>query len=220
MKDTERRNPTLAKTTTRPKDKEGLLVCVSGPSGVGKGTVIAKVRERMPFVHHSVSVTTRPKRPDEVEGVSYFFRTEKEFKEMIERDEILEYDIYLGNYYGTPLPPLLERIERGQDVLFDLTVPGSISLMNHFKTAVTIFLLPPTVDHLRARLEARGTESREIMDRRIHQASLEIPQAALFEYVIINEDVDRAAGQILTIIEAEKLRYIRQLDVEKDILLK
>ena len=199
-------------------EREGLLVSVSGPSGVGKGTVIERVRQKLPTISHSVSVTTRPKRLSEQEGISYFFRSTEEFKEMMARGEILEYDIYLNNYYGTPLPPLREMVKQGKDVLFDLTVSGSLALMEQFQNAVTIFLLPPSVSHLRARLENRGTEPPEVIERRVLEASVEIPKADLFEYVLINDDVERTANRILAIIEAEKHRYIRKIGVEDRIL--
>jgi len=198
--------------------RDGLLVTVSGPSGVGKGTIIAKVRENLPDIAHSVSVTTRPCRANEKDGVSYFFRTEEEFKAMMKKGEILEYDLYLNHYYGTPLPPLMKMIHEGRDVLFDLTVSGSLALMEKYQNAVTIFLLPPSMTDLRERLEKRGTESKEIIERRILEASVEIPKADLFEYVIINDNIESAAARIISIIEAEKYKYSRQIGIEERIL--
>lgn len=198
--------------------RKGLLVSVSGPSGVGKGTVIDKVRERMPDIAHSVSVTTRPMREHEVEGVSYFFRTKEQFQEMMARGEILEYDIYLNNYYGTPIPPLLKLIEEGRDVLFDLTVSGSLALMEQYKDAITIFLLPPSLSELRSRLEKRATETQEVIERRLLEASVEIPKAYLFNYVVINDELEKAADRIMAIIEAEKHKYSRQIGIEERIL--
>lgn len=198
--------------------RKGLLVSVSGPSGVGKGSVIDKVRELLPEIAHSVSVTTRSMRENEVEGVSYFFRTEEEFKKMMAAGEILEHDIYCNNYYGTPLPPLLSHINCGRDVLFDLTVSGSLALMEHYADAVTIFLLPPSMSELRRRLEKRGTESKEVIERRLLEASVEIPKADLFNYVVMNDDLDKAAARIIAIIEAEKHKYARQIGIEERIL--
>jgi len=198
--------------------RKGLLVSVSGPSGVGKGTVIDKVRERLPDIAHSVSVTTRPMRDNEEEGVSYFFRTVDEFQAMMARGEILEHDIYLNNYYGTPLAPLLKLINEGRDVLFDLTVSGSLALMENYRDAVTIFLLPPSMSELRRRLENRATESPEVIERRLLEASVEIPKVDLFNYVVINDDLDKAADRIIAIIEAEKHKYSRQIGIEERIL--
>ena len=198
--------------------RKGLLVSVSGPSGVGKGSVIDKVRERLPDIAHSVSVTTRPIRENETEGVSYFFRTEQQFKKMMAEGEILEHDIYLNNYYGTPLTPLLKMINEGRDVLFDLTVSGSLALMENYADAVTIFLLPPSMSELRCRLVKRATESPEVIERRLLEASVEIPKVDLFNYVVINDDLDRSADQIIAIIEAEKHKYSRQIGIEERIL--
>ena len=206
-----------AECNLRPT-RRGLLVSVSGPSGVGKGSVIDKVRERLPDIAHSVSVTTRPMRENETEGISYFFRTEAEFKKMMADEQILEHDIYCNNYYGTPLPPLIDHINCGRDVLFDLTVSGSLALMEHYKDAVTIFLLPPSISELRNRLIKRGTESSEIIERRLLEASVEIPKADLFNYVVVNDDLEKAADRIIAIIEAEKHKYSRQIGIEDRIL--
>ena len=204
--------------TAAEQTRKGLLVSVSGPSGVGKGSVIDKVRERLPDIAHSVSVTTRPMRDNEIEAVSYFFRSEKQFKEMMAEGEILEHDIYLNNYYGTPLTPLLKLINDGRDVLFDLTVSGSLALMESYPDAVTIFLLPPSMTELRCRLEKRATESHEVIERRLLEASVEIPKVDLFNYVVINDDLDKAADRIIAIIEAEKHKYSRQIGIEERIL--
>jgi guanylate kinase len=202
------------------KTRKGLLVSVSGPSGVGKGTLIDKVREKVPDIAHSVSVTSRVKRACETEGVSYFFKTEEEFKEMMKNGEILEHDIYLNNYYGTPLSPLLAHIKEGRDVLFDLTVSGSLTLKERYPEAVTIFLLPPTLSELKARLIYRGSETEEVIERRLLEASVEIPKADLFDYVVMNDSVELAAGRIIAIIEAEKHKYFRQIGIEDRILEK
>jgi guanylate kinase len=198
--------------------RKGLLVSVSGPSGVGKGTVIQRVRDRIPDIAHSVSVTSRERREREIEGVSYFFKTKEEFQRMLANDEILEYDIYLNHYYGTPIAPLIELINAGRDVLFDLTVCGSLALKEKFPEAVTIFLLPPSMSDLRDRLVRRGTECIEVIERRLLEASVEIPKADLFDYAVINDDLERASDRIIAIIEAEKYRYIRQIGIEDRIL--
>ena len=198
--------------------RKGLLVSVSGPSGVGKGTVIQRVRDQIPDIAHSVSVTSRERREREIEGVSYFFKTKEEFQRMLANDEILEYDIYLNHYYGTPIAPLIELINAGRDVLFDLTVCGSLALKEKFPEAVTIFLLPPSMSDLRDRLVRRGTECIEVIERRLLEASVEIPKADLFDYAVINDDLERASNRIIAIIEAEKYRYIRQIGIEDRIL--
>ena len=140
--------------------KSGILLCVSGPSGVGKGTVIRRLRELRPGLVHSISATTRPMRPGEVDGVSYHFVTRERFEQMISSGEVLEYDEYCGNYYGTPLTSLLDSLSEGADVVMDVTVPGSLSVIDRMPEAVSIFLLPPSFSELRRRLENRGTEAK------------------------------------------------------------
>jgi guanylate kinase len=198
--------------------RKGLLIAVSGPSGVGKGTVIERIREVLPNIAHSVSVTSRDKRDYEIDGVSYFFKTDEEFTEMMRNGEILEHDIYLNHYYGTPIKPLLEMVQTGKDVLFDLTVSGSLALKEYCPDAVTIFLLPPSMTELKKRLSKRGTESAAVIKKRLMEASVEIPKADLFDYAIINDEVDLATDRIISIIKAERYRYFRQAGIENKIL--
>ena len=148
----------------------GLIVSISGPSGVGKGTIIAKLREMIPDFGQSISVTSRDPRGEEKDGVEYYFRTKDEFEKLIAEGEIIEYDVYVGNYYGTPLTPLITMSGKGQDVLLDLTVAGSLALKEKFEETVTIFLLPPSIEELGNRLRGRGTETEEQVVKRLGQA--------------------------------------------------
>ena len=195
--------------------KKGLIISVSGPSGVGKGTVLAQIRKDNPGFGQSVSVTTRGPREGEQEGREYFFRSKDEFMKLVEEKEILEYDEYVGNFYGTPASPLFAMSDGGTDVLLDLTIAGSMALKDKFEQAVTVFLLPPSFDELRRRLEGRGTESQDIVDKRLLQAREEIVHADSFDYVVTNETVEQAAGDIEAIIRAEKLRYARNKGIEE-----
>lgn len=196
--------------------RKGLLISVSGPSGAGKGTVLAKVKEMNPGAGNSISVTTREPRGGETEGVEYYFRTKEEFMKMFEEGEILEYDEFVGQYYGTPTIPLQEMSEAGQDVLLDLTIAGSLCLKENFEQAVTIFLLPPSMAELENRLRGRSTESEEAIKARLATASEEIAQAANFDYVVVNDQIEDAANKIDAIIKAEKCRYNRNIDIEKE----
>ena len=205
-------------------DFRGLIVAVSGPSGVGKGTVLAKVEELLEkanpgSVGHSISVTTRSPRGQEKDGVEYYFRTKEEFEQMIKDDEIVEYDTYVDNYYGTPAGPLKEMVTKGQDVLFDITIEGSLALNRKFDVdTVTIFILPPSMEELESRLRGRGTETEEKVRKRLAQAKEEIGRAGEFEYLVTNGDIDTAAGEIVAIITAEKLKASKNIDTAKALL--
>lgn len=204
-------------------ENRGLIVAVSGPSGVGKGTVLARVEELIEqanpgSVGHSISVTTRAPRGQEKDGVEYYFRTKEEFEQMIADGKIVEYDKYVDNYYGTPSEPLEKMIDKGQDVLFDITIEGSLALDRKFgDDAATIFILPPSMDELENRLRGRGTETEEKIMLRMAQAKNEIKRAGEFEYIITNDDVERAAQDILAIIKSEKLKASRNINAIKEI---
>ncbi|MCR5287435.1 MAG: guanylate kinase [Saccharofermentans sp.] len=205
-------------------DFRGLIVAVSGPSGVGKGTVLARVEELLEqanpgSVGHSISVTTRAPRGQEQDGVEYYFRTKEEFEQMIKDDEIVEYDTYVDNYYGTPAEPLRKMVTKGQDVLFDITIEGSLALNRKFDVdTVTIFILPPSMEELEDRLRGRGTETEEKIRKRLAQAKEEIGRAGEFEYLVTNADIDTAAKEIVAIITAEKLKASKNIDTAKALL--
>lgn len=187
----------------------GLLISISGPSGVGKNTVITEVRKQFPDFRHSVSVTTRkPRTIDaegnlEQEGVHYFFRSRDEFLQMAGMGEILEYDEFAGNLYGTPSGPLKEMVDKGQNVLLDLTIAGSLALKEKFgDEAVTVFLAPPSLTALRERLEGRGSEPPEVIERRLKQAEVELKKADRFDYIVVNDDLDEAVARVEDIIRS------------------
>lgn len=202
----------------------GLIVAVSGPSGVGKGTVLARVEELLEqadpgSVGHSISVTTRAPRGQEQDGVEYYFRTKEEFEKMIEEGKIVEYDTYVDNYYGTPSEPLEKMLDKGQDVLFDITIEGSLALNRQFDVdTVTIFILPPSMEVLEERLRGRGTETEEKIQKRLVQAKEEIGRADEFEYLVTNDDIETAARQIVSIMTAEKLKASKNIDTAKALL--
>ncbi len=200
------------------RQQQGLLVCVSGPSGVGKGTVIRRLRELEADILHSISVTTRQQRPGEKAGVSYHFLTRAQFEQMIADGGMLEYDEYCGNYYGTPIQPLEEAIAAGIDVVMDVTVPGSLAVLEKMPAAVSVFLLPPSFAELQRRLASRGTESAEEVRRRLEKARSELGKAPLFNYVVTNDDVETAALAIRAIIQAERCRYQRQAGIEQALI--
>ncbi|MBR0394930.1 MAG: guanylate kinase [Clostridiales bacterium] len=204
-------------------DFRGLIVAVSGPSGVGKGTVLARVEELLEqanpgSVGHSISVTTRAPRGQEKDGVEYYFRTTEQFEQMIKDGKIVEYDKYVDNYYGTPSDPLAEMVGKGQDVLFDITIDGSLALNRKFDDdTVTIFILPPSMEVLENRLRGRGTETEEKIQKRLEQAKSEIRRAGEFEYIVTNDDIEKAARDILAIITAEKLKASKNIHTAKEL---
>lgn len=194
---------------------KGLMISVSGPSGVGKGTIINEVRKLFPECKHSISVTTRAPRGEEQDGVEYYFRTKEEFEKLLSEGEILEYDKYVDNYYGTPATPLIEKSNNGFDVLLDITIAGSLALKKKFPQAVTVFILPPSFAQLEERLKGRGTESEELVAKRLAKAREEVLSAEKFDYVVVNDDLQTAVDSIVSIMKAEKLRYDRQSGIEK-----
>ena len=204
-------------------DFRGLIVAVSGPSGVGKGTVLARVEELLEqanpgSVGHSISVTTRAPRGQEKDGVEYYFKTTEQFEQMIKDGKIVEYDKYVDNYYGTPSDPLAEMVGKGQDVLFDITIEGSLALNRKFDDdTVTIFILPPSMEVLENRLRGRGTETEEKIQKRLEQAKSEIKRAGDFEYIVTNDDIEKAARDILAIITAEKLKASKNIHTAKEL---
>ncbi len=197
---------------------KGLLISVSGPSGTGKGSVLAKVKEQNPSFGTSISVTTREPRDGEKDGVDYYFKSKDEFMKMYEEGEILEYDEFVGNYYGTPTVALQEMSEEGTDVLLDLTIAGSMALKENFEQSVTIFLLAPSYEELEKRLRGRGTDSDEAIKARLEMARQETNYVGHFDYVVVNDDIEEAANKILAIIKAEKCRCARNNDLLEDVI--
>lgn len=204
--------------TKRIIPPKGLVICVSGPSGVGKGTVIADVLRRKTSMKHSISITTRKPRKGEIDGKDYIFTTPEHFEQLIEAGEILEFDRYCDNYYGTPRFQLEKWVAQGNDVLMDITVPGSLSVMKNYTDAITVFLMPPSFAELEYRLRKRGTEDMKTVRRRLQKAREEIEKARLFQYVLVNDTLSGAARDILAIARAEHCRYRHMAGIEEIIM--
>ncbi|SFJ62035.1 guanylate kinase [Thermoflavimicrobium dichotomicum] len=192
----------------------GLLIVLSGPSGVGKGTVCAALRKRMPELAYSVSATTRAPREGEREGVNYFFKTVEEFKQMIEREELIEWAQYVGNYYGTPRRFVEETLAQGKDVLLEIDVQGAHQVKQRFPEGIFIFLLPPTMEELKNRIVHRGTESEVTLAHRLNAAADEFKQIHQYDYVVINDEVEKACERVEAIIKAEHCRVDRLVMTE------
>lgn len=184
----------------------GTLLVVTGPSGVGKGTVIGKTLEEIDKLAKSVSVTTRARRNGEVEGVHYFYRSEKEFFEMRDRGDFLEHAEFAGNYYGTPSLWVDDMLKHGIDVILEIEVQGAMQVREKRKDAILIFLSPPSFEALAERLRTRGTESEEKIRERLKKAEGEIKQRHLFKYEVINDNLAEATRNLQSIVYAERLR--------------
>jgi guanylate kinase len=198
--------------------KKGILFVISGFSGSGKGTVLAKVLKLAPKLRFSVSATSRAPRKTETEGKDYFFVPEETFRQMIEKDEFLEYTKTYGNYYGTPKAQILGSTERGEDVVLELDVIGAVNLKKIYPDAVTIFLTAPSLEAVKNRLLQRGSETPESIALRIEQYKKEIEYIESYDYAVINDDIDRCAEDILAIMRAENRRTKRLCDLKSSIL--
>ena len=184
--------------------KNGLLIIVSGPSGVGKGTVLKELRNADPNIVPSISATTRKPRKGETDGVNYFFKTESEFDLMIERGEFMEWAVFSGNKYGTPRAYVSDNLSSGRDVLLEIDVQGALKLMNDGAEGIYIFIAPESLDVLRERLRGRGTEDEAEVERRVKAAEWELTQKDKYDYVVINRVVSDAAAEIENIIRKSK----------------
>ncbi|KAF1247269.1 guanylate kinase [Streptococcus agalactiae] len=190
--------------------ERGLLIVFSGPSGVGKGTVRQEIFSTPDHkFDYSVSMTTRPQRPGEVDGVDYFFRTREEFEALIKEGQMLEYAEYVGNYYGTPLGYVNETLDKGIDVFLEIEVQGALQVKSKVPDGVFIFLTPPDLEELEERLVGRGTDSPEVIAQRIERAKEEIALMREYDYAVVNDQVSLAAERVKRVIEAEHYRVDR-----------
>ena len=180
------------------------LFVVSAPSGCGKGTILAKAFENRP-VYYSVSYTTREKREGEQEGVNYFYTSRKEFEKMIDDRDFLEYARFNDQYYGTPKIPVFEHLARGIDVILEIETQGALQVKKTYSDAVLLFILPPCVDELKRRLKKRGTETDAEIEERFGHAKREICDSYRYDYVIMNDDLDKAVEDFLTVIDSVRV---------------
>ena len=185
---------------------KGILLVVSGPSGVGKSTVIKRILENHPNMYFSVSATTRAPRPGEEHGKSYFFMTQEQFDAMVGRDEFLEYARYVGKSYGTPAKVVNEHLEKGGDVLLDIEVQGALQVKERRPDSVRVFILPPDMETLEHRLRKRGTDDDETIKKRVQRAAEEMQYINEYDYGVVNGELEDAVDDLEAIIRAEKLR--------------
>ena len=190
----------------------GLLVVISGPSGVGKGTVRKALFEMQNHnLVYSVSMTTRKMRPGERDGVDYYFVSREEFQQRIDEGKFLEHAEFVGNYYGTPLDKVNERLENGNEVVLEIEVEGALQVKKKVPDCVMIFIVPPGKQALYDRLRKRGTESEDIIMQRIEKANREFKLAKFYDYIVVNDEVNNAADRIMAIIRAEHARTSRSI---------
>lgn len=196
---------------------QGILVVVSGFSGAGKGTLMKALINKYHNYALSVSATTRQPREGEADGKEYFFVTKERFLEMIEQNELIEYAQYVENFYGTPKEYVFHQMEAGKDVILEIEIQGALKIKEKFPKALLLFVLPPTVEELRHRLVARGTESRDVIDARLRRAQEEADGMNSYDYIVINDDIDACTEEMHELIQAQhnkvenNLEFIEQM---------
>ena len=202
--------------------EKGILIVLSGPSGVGKGTVRKAIfsQENTSF-EYSISMTTRSPREGEIDGVDYFFKTKEEFEDLIGQGKLLEYAEFVGNYYGTPVDYVRETLDRGKDVFLEIEVQGARQVREKFPDGLFIFLAPPSLSELKSRIVTRGTESEDIINNRLNVAREEIEMMHLYDYVVENDEIEHAVEKINAIVIGEHCRrervqpkYLKMLEVK------
>ena len=192
-------------------ERRGLMFVLSSPSGAGKTTLSRLLIQRMPGLKMSVSATTRPKRPGEVDGRDYLFVDKARFEQMVQRDELLEWAVVFDNRYGTPRAPVEAALAAGEDVLFDIDWQGTQKLREKARSdVVSVFILPPSAADLERRLHSRAQDSVDVIRSRMNRASHELSHWAEYDYIVINYDVDEAFAQVQLILEAERLKRERR----------
>ena len=184
----------------------GTLFVVTGPSGAGKGTVLKKVMAATDHLYFSISATTRAPRPGEVHGVHYHFITRESFAQLIREERLLEHAEYVGNFYGTPLDPVLEHLAQGDDVILEIEIQGAKQVKARYPEAALVFIAPPSFDELERRLRGRGTETEETILRRMDTARRECAHMDAFQYIVLNDTPENGAYELLSIITAHRCR--------------
>lgn len=199
---------------------KGNVFIVSGPSGSGKDTILSKVFEQLPNVKFSISSITRCMRSNEVEGEKYNFISVDTFLNMIKNDQLLEYNKYLDNYYGTPRQPVEKAVDEGFDIIIEVDVNGADSIRKKLPNAVSVFIMPPSFEVLQHRLSGRGTESAEVVNKRLNEALREISRADEFDYIVVNDNLSEAVDDVVSIIKSVRNIKNNKIHLVNEVLSK
>ncbi len=202
--------------------KKGTLFIVSGPSGTGKGTIMDEYFKKYPEDNSflSISMTSRPPRPGDKDGVTYYFKSREEFEYLIEHDGLAEWTEFCGNYYGTPKKPVNDMLDMGKNVVLEIEVDGAGQVKKSFEGAIGVFVLPPSFEELRRRLSNRNTESEEIIQKRLDRALQEIKEIDNYEYLLVNDDLDTAVETFHSIIIGENHKTERNKNIIEEVCKK
>lgn len=199
---------------------KGTVLIVSGPSGSGKDTILKEVFKEIPEIKFSISSITRNMRDGEIEGEKYNFISVERFLEMIKNDELLEYNKYLDNYYGTPRKPVEHVLNNGGEIIIEVDVNGAASIREKLPEAISVFIMPPSFDVLKNRLSGRGTESEELVNKRLNEALNEISRASEYDYIVVNDVLDEAVSDLVSIIKSERYRINKNINIINEVLSK
>ncbi len=197
---------------------KGGIFIISGPSGSGKATLLVELFKKCPDIKFSISSVTRGMREGEVEGQKYNFISREKFESMIENDQLLEHNTYVGNYYGTPKAPVMEASENGYDIIIEVDVNGAKQIREKLREAISIFIMPPSFEELKRRLSGRGTESAEVIKQRMESSLSEIQRATEYDYIVVNDDIETAVNDIMTIMSSSSLMLKRQKHIIDEVL--
>lgn len=199
---------------------KGTLYIVSGPSGSGKDTILAEVFKKRPEIKLSISTITRPMRDGEKEGEKYHFITREEFEAQLKNNMFLEHNVFVGNYYGTPKIPVVECLNSGNDMIIEVDVNGAAQIRAKMPEAISIFIMPPSFDALKKRLSGRGTESVELVEKRLNAALEEISRAKEYDFIVVNDELDTAVEEFITLLISGKLTYKNKKYIIDEVLKK
>lgn len=197
---------------------KGSVVIISGPSGSGKDTILRLLLNKNPEIKFSISSTTRPMREEDKVTKKYDFLSVAEFEAMIENEQLLEYNCYVGNYYGTPRKPVEDAVNNGKDMIIEVDVNGAANIRKKMPEAVSVFIMPPSFEELERRLLGRGTDSKEVVAARLETALREIKRAPEYDYIVVNGDIDTAVNDVLAIIKADGLKLNKQKYIIDEVL--